>query len=202
MKVISNASPIIALSLIERLHILKDLWREIIIPEAVYNEVVIKPKGKHDISLIEDAIDNNWIKVIGIKNRLQAKMLMSILDIGEAEAIILAQEISADLVILDNKEPRLFAYQIGLKVIGTIGIILKAYEKKIIKEPLKEIYRLKDKGFYIRKDLLEYIEMLLKKKSYKILLLKRFKDSKGMYKQLDEEHYVENPFLAHLKRIG
>ena len=162
MKVVSNASPLIALSLIGKLHLLKELWREIIIPEAVYKEVVIQGKGKPGASLIENAIENKWIKIFQVEEKSQVRILMSILDYGEAEAIVLAQEIQADLVILDNREPRLFAHQIGLKVIGTIGVILKAYEKQIIKNPLEEIYRLKNYGFYIGDKLFNYIKSILR----------------------------------------
>ena len=161
MKVVSDASPLIALSLIEKLYLLKELWGEIIIPEAVYKEVVIQGKGKPGALLAENAIEDKWIKVIPVKEKNSVKFLMSILDCGEAEAIVLAQEIKADLVILDNREPRLFAHQVGLKVIGTIGVILKAYEKQIIENPLEEIYRLKNYGFYIGDKLLNYIRSFL-----------------------------------------
>ena len=67
MKVVSNASPLIALSLIEKLYLLKELWGEIIIPEAVYKEVVIQGKGEPGALLVENAIKNRWIKVIQIK---------------------------------------------------------------------------------------------------------------------------------------
>jgi predicted nucleic acid-binding protein len=164
MKIVSNASPLIALSLIEKLYLLKELWGEIIIPEAVYKEVVIQGKGKPGALLVENAIKNRWIKVIQVKEENPVKFLMSILDYGEAEAIVLAQEIQADLVILDNREPRLFAHQVGLKVIGTIGVILKAYEKQIIENPLEEIYKLKNYGFYIGDKLLNYIESFLKER--------------------------------------
>ena len=161
MKVISNASPLIALSQIERLNLLKEIWGEIIIPKAVYNEVVLKGKRKPGVKLIEKAINEGWIKIFKIKNEQQVKTLMSILDYGEAEVIVLAQEIQAQLVILDNREPRLFAFQIGIKVIGTIGVILKAYEKNLILNPLDEIYRLRNYGFYISNNLLNYIKTIL-----------------------------------------
>ncbi len=162
MKVVSNASPLIALSLIGKLYLLKELWGEIIIPGAVYKEVVIQGKEKPGASSIENAIENKWLKVSQVKEKKQVNILMSILDYGEAETIVLAQEIQADLVILDNREPRLFAHQIGLKVIGTIGVILKAYEKQIIKNPLEEIYKLKNCGFYIGDKLFNYIKSILR----------------------------------------
>ena len=85
MKVVSDASPLIALSLIEKLYLLKELWGEIIIPEAVYKEVVIQGKGKPGALLAENAIEDKWIK-----EKNSVKFLMSILDYGEAEAIVLS----------------------------------------------------------------------------------------------------------------
>ena len=131
IKVVSNASPLIGLSLIDELHLLKELW----------------------------------IRIIEIKEKNSPKFLMSILDYGEAEAIVLAQEIKADLIILDNREPRLFAHQIGLKVIGTIGVLLKAYDKQIVKNPLEEVYRLRNYGFYISDNLLDRIMSFLEDKN-------------------------------------
>lgn len=46
MFVVSNSSPLISLAKIQRFHLLKELFGEIIIPKNVYDEVVIKGKGK------------------------------------------------------------------------------------------------------------------------------------------------------------
>ena len=118
-------------------------------------------KNKPGVSLIENAIKEGWIRVIPIKNTDTARLLLTILDYGEAEAIVLAQETQADLIILDNREPRLFASQAGLKVIGTIGVILKGYERGLVKDPMTEIYKLKKQGFYIGDRLLTYVKSII-----------------------------------------
>lgn len=167
IKVVSNASPLIGLSLIDKLYLLKELWGEIVIPKAVYEEVVIKGEGKPGALLVENAVKDGCIRVIEVKEKSSSKFLMSILDYGEAEAIVLAQEIKADLIILDNREPRLFAHQTGLKVVGTVGVLLKAYDKQIIKNPLEEVYRLRNYGFYIGDNLLDRIRSFLENKNGK-----------------------------------
>ncbi len=63
----------------------------------------------------------------------------------------------ADLLILDNKEPRIFAKHLGFKLIGTIGILILAYEKGFKKNPLEKIFELREKGFYISDRLLREI---------------------------------------------
>lgn len=81
------------------------------------------------------------------------------MDEGEAEVITLGQEINADLVLLDNKEPRLFARTVNLKVIGTVGIIRLAWQKGLISAPVDELYRLRSSGFWIDEPLIESFRM-------------------------------------------
>lgn len=154
---ISNASPLIGLARIEQLHILKRLWSEIVIPDAVYKEVVIEGKGKQGANAIEEAC-KEWIRVVSVKNRSEVDVLQTVLDEGEAEVITLGQEIKADLLILDNREPRNFARTVNLKVIGTIGVIRFAWMKGLIKEPIHEINKLLLNGFWIDEKLIEQIK--------------------------------------------
>jgi len=154
---ISNASPLIGLAGIEQLHILKRLWSEIVIPDAVYKEVVIEGKGKQGANAIEKAC-KEWIRVVSVKNRSEVDVLQTVLDEGEAEVITLGQEIKADLLILDNREPRNFARTVNLKVIGTIGVIRFAWMKGLIKEPIHEINKLLLNGFWIDEKLIEQIK--------------------------------------------
>lgn len=72
--IISNASPLIGLSSIDRLNILKDLWGRIIIPEAVYGEVVVKGSGKQGASLVAYAC-KDWIEVKTVKDRQEVSAL-------------------------------------------------------------------------------------------------------------------------------
>jgi len=155
-KVVSNASPLIALSNIKQLKLLEKLFQRIVIPEAVYKEVVEEGKGKPGAIEVKKAIDK-WIEVKKVRNSDEVKALRALLDYGESEVIVLAQEIKADLLILDNKEPRIFAKHLGFKLIGTIGILILAYEKGFLKDPLEKIFELREKGFYISDRLLREI---------------------------------------------
>lgn len=96
MKVVSNTTPIISLASAGKLEILKDLYHEIILPEAVYNE--IKAKEGHGYREVEAA----FIKVKKIKGEKYRDLLLNQLDLGEAETIILATEMNADIVIIDE----------------------------------------------------------------------------------------------------
>ena len=155
-KIISNASPLIALSNIGQLELLEELFQKIIIPKAVYQEVVQEGKSRPGAVEVKKAV-NKWIEVKEVKNSDEVKTLRALLDYGEAEVIVLAQEIKADLLILDNREPRLFAKHLGFQLIGTIGVLILAYEKGFLKNPLERIFELREKGFYISDRLLREI---------------------------------------------
>ena len=75
--------------------------------------------------------------------------------LGESEVIALGQELNADILLLDNREPRLFARAANLNVIGTVGIIKLAWDKGFIKEPVKELYKLRLNGFWIGDKLID-----------------------------------------------
>lgn len=161
-KVICNASPLIALSNISQINLLKDLFQKIIIPQAVYEEVVDEGKDRPGALEVKNAV-GKWIEVYKVKNLNEVKALRAILDKGESEVIVLAQEINADLLILDNKGPRIFAKHLGLKITGTIGILLLAHEKGFLNNPMLKILELREKGFYISDKVLEETKKQLKK---------------------------------------
>lgn len=155
--VISNASPLISLCKIDLLHILKELWSEIIIPDAVYREAVEDGYGKPGANIIAVAC-KSWIKVLSVKNRNEVEALNAVLDEGESEVIALGQELKSDIILMDNREPRLFAKTVNLKVIGTIGIVNMGWQKGLIKDPGNELHKLKLNGFWIDDKLMERVK--------------------------------------------
>ena len=92
MKVVSNASPLVNLSRIGRISILKDLYGQIIIPEAVHREVVVAGKGMPGAVEVSEA---KWIVTEKVSNFQQVHVLRYDLDAGEAESIVLAIEKNA-----------------------------------------------------------------------------------------------------------
>lgn len=129
-KVIINSTPLISLSAINKMDILKDLYDEIIIPNAVYEEVCIEGKSKVASDIISKY---DFIKVEQIKNQEAKMFFQTSLHKGEVEVMILAKEINADLCVLDDFLARKYAKHLGLKITGTLGVLLKAKEKGSIK---------------------------------------------------------------------
>lgn len=128
MKTVSNTTPIISLSSIGKIEILKELFQEIIIPLAVYEEI----KAKQSYGFNE--VDSNFIKVHPIQNTSQEKSLLEQLDIGEAQVIVLSKEINANNTIIDENSGYTIAKESGLNVIRTLSVLLKAKENNVIDE--------------------------------------------------------------------
>ena len=140
MKIVSNTTPIISLSSIGKIEILKYIFQEIIIPQAVYEEI----KAKQGYGYNE--VDLSFIKVQAIQNTEQEKFLLEQLDAGEAQAIVLSKEINADNTIIDENIGYTIAKESGLNVIRTLSILLKAKETNIISEVKPLLDELISKG--------------------------------------------------------
>ncbi|MDI7261250.1 MAG: DUF3368 domain-containing protein [Thermodesulfobacteriota bacterium] len=145
--VVSDSTVLIALSSLGILEILKHLYERIIISEAVYKELV-RGEGKpgSEIGSI------NWIDVRTLAPQFK-KYLEFDLDEGEAETIALSEEIGADLVLIDEYWARKIAEYKGLKYTGTLGVLLKAKRKGLIKELKSLLNELVNRGFWISTEL-------------------------------------------------
>ena len=122
MIVISDTSAISSLFNINKLELLHQLFDKIVIPHAVYQELLALEDAEIDITLIKKA---NWLKVQKSTDRLLVEELSQALDIGESEAIALAYEIEADLLVIDEKRGREKAKAFGIKTVGLIGVVSK-----------------------------------------------------------------------------
>ena len=131
MKVVTNSTPLIELSKINRLELLREVHRSIYIPEEVYTEVVVNGVGKPGAAQVETA---DWILCQPVKDKNQVLILhnRTLIDLGECGAIVLAQEIRAERIIIDDRVARQVAISKGLSVIGTIGVLRVAKARRII----------------------------------------------------------------------
>ncbi len=152
--VVANSGPLIHLSQIRRFYLLREFFKEILIPPAVYCEVVVEGRGRPGSREVKEA---SWIRVVEIRDKRLKNILQLVLDKGEAEAIVLALEVNADLVLLDDREARLQAKRLGLHVTGTLGILLRAKRLGLIESLKEELNKLKKAGFRISKNLEEEI---------------------------------------------
>ncbi len=130
MKVASNTGPIIHLAQIGGLELIKELFGGVLITLAVKAEVVDEGrKGIHpDVILIENAIKEGWIKVIK-SGEVGGELTRFGLHNAEAGLIYHAFNEKMDLVLLDDDAAREVARTFGLKVKGSVGIIIEAFRK-------------------------------------------------------------------------
>ncbi len=148
MKVISNSSPLIVLYNCGRLEILQQLFGQVLIPEAVYQEVVHNTKNR----LQSEAIAySNFIHVHPTPQ--QAFSFSHKLDRGEIEALILASSLKADYLLLDDKRAQKEAKLQGITFIPTFAVLLKAAQKRIIADFDAVLTELQQKNIFLSRDL-------------------------------------------------
>jgi len=158
MIVVLNSSPLITLAKIGKLNILKELFDKITTSKAVWVEVVENGKGKLGAKEIEKA---SWIKVEDAKDKLGVEILKGEVEVGEAEAIVLARELEADLLVIDERIPRIIAKSLGLKVVGSLAILYIAKKKGLIEEEFDELLKeLRLKGIRFSDDVLEKLRQM------------------------------------------
>ena len=129
MIIISDSSPLISLAIIRKLHLLEQIFDEIWMPQAVYQEIA--KKNKPYSSELERFSEN---RIKDVQNRLAVQLLLKELDIGEAEAIVLALETNIKDVLIDEYKGRKVAQSCQLETTGTIGVLLQAKKKGLITE--------------------------------------------------------------------
>ncbi len=154
-KVVSNTTPIISLLKIGKLDLLKELYGRIIIPHAVFLEL---EKGKNKAYYM-NLTSVEWIEIRKIES-LELKAYIPNLDFGEAEAIMLAKELNADLVIMDEIIGRKYAKNFNLNITGTLGILLKAKEKGLISSVGNLLDELTEKDTWLHPKLVAKVRKL------------------------------------------
>jgi len=129
MIIVSNTSPISSLAKVDKLSLLENIYGQVNIPQAVYDELTDIRAGEKVNNAIKNA---NWIKIRSVTNRQLVKKLELNLDQGEAEAIILAIELNANQLLIDERLGRQEAKKLGLSLIGVLGMLLIAKKRGLI----------------------------------------------------------------------
>lgn len=148
MHVVSNSSPLIVLFNCGQLELLQQLFGEVLIPEAVYQEVVHNTKNREQSEAIPQC---NFIRVHPILT--QPTSFSHKLDRGEIEALILASTLKADYLLLDDKRAQKEAKLQGITFIPTFAVLLKAAQKGIIADFDAVLTELQQKNIFISRDL-------------------------------------------------
>jgi predicted nucleic acid-binding protein len=138
-KIIVDTSCLIILSKIKELPLLKLLYGEVLITDIIAKEF--------------DEPIPDWIIIYPIKLNENVFLFEKSIDKGEASVIMLALEIPNSIIIIDDFKGRALAKELGIKVTGTIGIIISAKNKKLIPSIKPILEKIKETNFYISKAL-------------------------------------------------
>lgn len=151
MLVVCDTSPISALITVGRVGLLEELFGEVVIPPAVFGE----------LSAFHDAIPL-WAKVVDVRDKTKVERFSGVLDRGESEALVLAVELGADFLLMDEKAGREVATLEGLQVVGLLGVALRAKHAGILGCPMKQLLAELESmaGFRMSHDLKSRVIML------------------------------------------
>ena len=157
MIVVANTTPLIGLASIQRFDLLHRLFGELVIASAVHNEIM--KAGRHRKTAKHEVATSSWLRVVAVDDRLAVDVLLDELDLGEAETIVLAREINADWVVMDEKKGRQKLTQLGLNKIGTLGILLKSKQVGLLSFLRPELEKLQVNGFSMSQSVIDAVLM-------------------------------------------
>jgi uncharacterized protein len=129
MIIVSNTSPISNLAKVRQLDLLQKLYQTILIPNAVYQELLDKRAGETVITAVQSA---TWLEIKQVHNYDLVNRLRNIVNAGEAEAIALAVEVNATRLIIDERLGRQAAANQGLSITGIFGVLIVAKKQGLI----------------------------------------------------------------------
>jgi predicted nucleic acid-binding protein len=166
--IVCDSTPLIYLAKLGHLTLLQKLFSEVNVPDEVMTEVMRgKQLGFDDAAIIEKAVQEGWVKTIKLNSQQRRELLRlgrTFSDISDADsaAIVLAKSLGVNLCLDDSRAIKV-AEVLGIKHIGTLGILLLAVKREVLSgEHVKElVLSLPKRGFYVSHDLLaEFLKRL------------------------------------------
>lgn len=149
MLVVADTSPIHVLIRIEHIEILPSLFKTVLIPSVVEEELL---RAKYDVVRQFMAIRPEWLTIANPATIEQIPRIHP----GEEAAIALATEINAVALLMDDHDARTEAVRRGLRIVGTLGILERAHQVGLIDLKLA-IDRIRDTDFHVTDRLLESV---------------------------------------------
>lgn len=135
MKAVTNAGPLIALGKLGLVQLLSQLYDSVLVPTVVYQEVVTRglELGQPDAYAVQLAVARRKLAVVGVEMaEVPTAGIEPPLHLGERAAIQLAKQEEADWVLLDDQLAREQAQKLGMRVKGTLGVIVEAYRRQLL----------------------------------------------------------------------
>jgi|688.fasta_scaffold93050_2 hypothetical protein len=155
MIIVSDTTPISELAKVDHLDLLPKLFGKVVIPQGVFDELQV---GEHPAAQLVQNL--SWLEVVTVDNQQLVRELQQSfkLDLGESEAIALAEEISASQLLIDERAARKVAMARKLPLIGTVGILLLAKRRGLLDSVKDVLDEMKAQGMRISDRL--YVQVL------------------------------------------
>ncbi|MDB9458771.1 DUF3368 domain-containing protein [Dolichospermum circinale CS-1225] len=155
MIIVSDTTPISELAKVDHLNLLPKLFGKVVIPQGVFDELQV---GEHPAAKLVQNL--SWLEVVTVDNQQLVRELQQSfkLDLGESEAIALAEEISASGLLIDERAARKVAMARKLPLIGTVGILLLAKRRGLLDSVKDVLDEMQEQGMRISDRL--YVQVL------------------------------------------
>jgi predicted nucleic acid-binding protein len=155
MIIVADASPLIALSRVGRLDLLRQMFGTLVVPEAVWQEVASVPDDRPgSVELRSSA----WVSHTAVQDTALVRLLRQDLGAGESEAIVLAHELRADVLLIDERLGRSAATRLGLAITGLVGVLIDARRRGLLPDASQVVESLRNEaGFWISDPLVKLI---------------------------------------------
>ncbi len=141
---VADASFVIGLCLIEQWKLVTQVVETLYLPTTVWEEAVEAGEGRPGASELKQS---DFVVRVSPTNSQSVEMLKAFLDSGEAEALVLAQEISGAVLFIDESRARRVAQRAGIRTLGVAGFLLLAKQKGLIPAVRPLLERLQERNF-------------------------------------------------------
>jgi uncharacterized protein len=143
--IVADTGPLIALALVELLPVLQKLFSDVYVPVGVLEEAT-KECSKPGAKAIKLAVEKGWVTAHSVEMGVSFQELIEVLDQGEAEALALAKQLNA-VVLIDERRGRKVAIKHGIAVTGSAAVLIKAKKSGVVKKLKPLIEQLGEHGY-------------------------------------------------------
>ena len=159
MTAVADTSPLLALARLDLIHVLSTLFERTLIPPAVLFEAAERRPDAPGAETVRRAVTAGLLHVTELGTTTSQRPLPEWLGPGESEAILLALEVEASWLVMDDRGARRYASDLGPTVIGTVRVLEVARDAGLIPRVLPLLEQLRTNGFRLSGDLIEIIRL-------------------------------------------
>ena len=151
----ADSGPLIALARLGLCHLPQRYFREVQVPQTVWDEVTRHPRGNEG-AIFSAALQAGWLSIVADPAEAAAPVQVYALDVGEAATLTLALS-SGGAILADERKARIAATNLGVSVIGTLGLLKRAREDALVPALRPLIGQLIGSGYFIAPQLVEMV---------------------------------------------